>query len=55
MGGEILYRMSVAALPLAMSHDYNPRGAHQRTWAVDAEPGRVGLGIDLFSGRLNAV
>lgn len=37
-GAGILYKLSVAALPIAVSHDYNAR-AHQRIWAVDAELG----------------
>jgi hypothetical protein len=53
-GVGILYKLIVAAQPLAVSHDYNARGAHQRAWAVDAEPGCVGQGMDLFYERLDA-
>jgi len=50
-----LYKLIVAALPIAVSHDYKSRAAHLRIRAVDAEPGRVRLGIDLILGRGEAI
>lgn len=50
----ILYKLIVAALPIAVSHNYRPRVPLLGIRAVDAEPGRAGLGGDLFSGRLDA-
>ena len=50
-----MYKMIVAALPIAVSHDYRSRAAHLRIRAVDAEPGRVRLGIDLILGRGEAI
>ncbi|RAR40204.1 hypothetical protein DP092_02095 [Pseudomonas sp. MDMC224] len=50
-----MYKLIVAALPIAVSHDYKSRAAHLRIRAVDAEPGRVRLGIDLILGRGEAI
>jgi hypothetical protein len=46
--------MIVAALSVDVLRDYKSRALHLQIRAVDAELGRVRLGIDLF-GRSDAV